>query len=47
VREFLGSAGFCRVCISGFADMAKPLYEVNKKLRTLFVLKNNRGFLET
>jgi hypothetical protein len=27
VREFLGVAGFCRIWILGYSDMAKPLYE--------------------
>ena len=30
VREFLGSAGFCRLWIPGFAEMARPLYEVTR-----------------
>ncbi|XP_047418105.1 uncharacterized protein LOC124991386 [Sciurus carolinensis] len=30
VREFLGSAGFCRLWIPGFAELAKPLYEATK-----------------
>ncbi|XP_029778843.1 uncharacterized protein LOC115278501 [Suricata suricatta] len=30
VREFLGSAGFCRLWIPGFAEMAKPLYVASK-----------------
>lgn len=31
IREFLETAGFCRLWIPGFADMAKPLYEVTKQ----------------
>lgn len=31
VREFLGSAGFCRLWIPGFADIARPLYEATKQ----------------
>ncbi|KGL81324.1 hypothetical protein N309_13391, partial [Tinamus guttatus] len=27
VREFLGAAGYCRLWILGFAEMAKPLYQ--------------------
>ncbi|KAK1338565.1 hypothetical protein QTO34_019218 [Cnephaeus nilssonii] len=27
IREFLGVAGFCRIWIPGFSDLAKPLYE--------------------
>ena len=27
VREFLGAAGFCRICIPGFSALAKPLHE--------------------
>ncbi|XP_040327531.1 LOW QUALITY PROTEIN: uncharacterized protein LOC121028038 [Herpailurus yagouaroundi] len=30
VREFLGSVGFCRLWIPGFAEMAKPFYAVSK-----------------
>ncbi|KAL4835790.1 hypothetical protein H8958_005192, partial [Nasalis larvatus] len=31
VREFLGSAGFCRLWIPGFAELAKPLYQAIKE----------------
>uniref|UniRef100_A0A8C9DWT4 Uncharacterized protein n=2 Tax=Phocoena sinus TaxID=42100 RepID=A0A8C9DWT4_PHOSS len=31
VREFLGSAGFCRLWIPKFAEMAKPLYLATKE----------------
>lgn len=31
VREFLGSAGFYRLWIPGFAEIAKPLYEATKQ----------------
>ncbi|XP_073862044.1 uncharacterized protein [Macaca fascicularis] len=31
VREFLGSAGFCRLWIPGFAELAKPLYQATKE----------------
>lgn len=30
VREFLGTARFCHLWISGFAELAKPLYQVTK-----------------
>ena len=30
VREFLGSAEFCRLWIPGFAEMARPLYEATR-----------------
>ena len=30
VREFLGTAGFCRLWIPGFAEMAAPLYPLTK-----------------
>lgn len=30
MREFLGSAGFCRLWIPGFAELAKPLYQATK-----------------
>uniref|UniRef100_A0A5F7ZV67 Uncharacterized protein n=1 Tax=Macaca mulatta TaxID=9544 RepID=A0A5F7ZV67_MACMU len=31
VREFLGSAGFCRLWIPRFAELAKPLYQATKE----------------
>ncbi|XP_029394094.1 uncharacterized protein LOC115064014 [Mus pahari] len=31
VRQFLGSAGFCRLWVPNFAELAKPLYEATKK----------------
>jgi hypothetical protein len=31
VREFLGSARFCRLWIPGFAEIARPLYEATKE----------------
>ena len=31
VREFLGSAGFCRLWIPNYAKLAKPLYEATKR----------------
>lgn len=30
IREFLGSAGFCRLWIPRFTEIAEPLYEVTK-----------------
>ena len=30
VREFLGAAGFCRIWIPRFSDLARPLYEALK-----------------
>ena len=36
LREFLGTAGFCRLWIPGFAEMAAPLYPLTKT-GTLFV----------
>ena len=30
VREFLGSAGFCRLWIPNYAELAEPLYEATK-----------------
>ncbi|XP_051034524.1 uncharacterized protein LOC127217578 [Phodopus roborovskii] len=35
LREFLGTAGFCRLWIPGFAEMAAPLYPLTKQ-GTLF-----------
>jgi hypothetical protein len=31
VREFLGSAGFCRLWVPNFAELAQPLYEVTRE----------------
>ncbi|KAK1346730.1 hypothetical protein QTO34_000590 [Cnephaeus nilssonii] len=31
VREFLGLAGYCRLWIPGFAEIARPLYEATKE----------------
>ena len=31
VREFLGTAGFCRLSIPGFATLAAPLYPLTKE----------------
>jgi hypothetical protein len=30
VREFLGTAGYCRLWILGYAELAKPLYKATK-----------------
>ena len=34
VREFLGSAGYCRLWVPGFAEIARPLYEATKEGKT-------------
>ena len=34
MREFLGSAGYCRLWVPGFAEIAKPLYEATKEGKT-------------
>ena len=31
VREFLGTVGYCRLWIMGFAEKAQPLYEGSKE----------------
>ena len=31
VREFLGTVGYCRLWIMGFAEKARPLYEGSKE----------------
>ena len=31
VREFLGTAGFCRLWVPGFATLAAPLYPLTKE----------------
>ena len=33
VREFLGSAGFCRLWIPNFAEKARPLYEATRETK--------------
>ena len=33
VREFLGTAGFCRLWIPGFTTLAAPLYPLTKESR--------------
>ncbi|XP_059992703.1 uncharacterized protein LOC132512802 [Lagenorhynchus albirostris] len=45
VREFLGTAGFCRLWIPGFAELAAPLYPLTKN-STPFVWgdKEQRAF---
>lgn len=30
VREFLGTADFCRLCIPGFAELVAPLYPLTR-----------------
>ena len=34
MREFLGSAGYCRLWVPGFAEIARPLYEATKEGKT-------------
>uniref|UniRef100_A0ABI7W2N2 Reverse transcriptase domain-containing protein n=1 Tax=Felis catus TaxID=9685 RepID=A0ABI7W2N2_FELCA len=34
VREFLGSAGYCRLWVLGFAEISRPLYEATKEGQT-------------
>ena len=34
VREFLGSAGFCRLWIPGFVELARSLYEATRRRKT-------------
>ncbi|XP_049495963.1 uncharacterized protein LOC125929087 [Panthera uncia] len=34
VREFLGSAGYCRLWVPGLAEIARPLYEATKEGKT-------------
>ncbi|XP_055463850.1 uncharacterized protein LOC129677215 [Psammomys obesus] len=41
LREFLGTAGFCRIWIPGFAEMAAPLYSLTKP-GTLFTWENEQ-----
>lgn len=37
VREFLGNAGFCRLWVPGFAEMAALLYPLTKKWATIHI----------
>ena len=30
VRKFLGSAGFCRLWVPGYTEIARPLYKTTK-----------------
>lgn len=39
VREFLGTAGFCRLWIPGFAELAAPLYMLTKEKKLLHLGK--------
>ena len=34
MREFLGSAGYCRLWVPGFAEITRPLYEATKEGKT-------------
>lgn len=42
VREFLGTAGFCRLWIPGFAPMAAPLYPLTKEGKTFSWTPNHQ-----
>ena len=45
VREFLGTSGFCRLWIPGFATLATPLYLLTKESREFrWTSKYQRAF---
>jgi hypothetical protein len=41
VRAFLGVSGYCRIWILGYADLARPLYQLLKKAQ-----KDPQPFIE-
>jgi hypothetical protein len=47
VREFLGTAGFCRLWIPGFTTLAAPLYPLTKESREFrWIAEHQRTFKE-
>lgn len=48
VWKFLGLAGFCRLWIPGFVDIAKPLYEATRGQEETFIWtkENEKAFQE-
>ncbi|XP_063461834.1 BTB/POZ domain-containing protein KCTD7 isoform X1 [Pan paniscus] len=47
VREFLGTAGFCRLWIPGFAELAAPLYALTKGNNPFTWLEEHQQAFET
>lgn len=47
VREFLGTAGFCRLWIPGFATLAAPLYPLTKEKGKFIWTKEHQVAFET
>ena len=47
VREFLGTAGFCRLWIPGFATLAAPLYPLTKEKGEFIWTKEHQLAFET
>jgi hypothetical protein len=45
VREFLGTAGFCRLWIPGFATLAAPLYPLTKEKGEFIWTKEHQWLL--
>jgi hypothetical protein len=41
LRAFLGVTGYCRIWILGYADLARPLYEILKEVQ-----KDTQPFIE-
>lgn len=47
VREFLGTAGFCRLWIPGFATLAAPLYSLTKERGEFIWTQEHQSAFET
>ena len=47
VREFLGTAGFCRLWIPGFATLAAPLYPLTKEKGEFTWIREHQLAFET
>ena len=47
VREFLGTVGYCRLWIMGFAEKARPLYEGSKETPNWTWTKSVKQALQT
>ena len=47
VREFLGTAGFCRLWIPGFATLAAPLYSITKERVEFIWTQEHQSAFET
>jgi hypothetical protein len=47
VREFLGTAGFCRLLVPGFATLAAPLYPLTKEKGEFTWTQDHQSAFET